>query len=211
MTAPATSRPAPGRRPLAVALLVGAIVVCGVALDQATKAWAERALDGGRSIAILPTLELDLHYNSGFSFGTGQGAGRLIAVVVIAMSAYLVNLIRKERSLRRAVILSTILAGALGNLVDRIARAEDGFLSGDVVDFIDVSWFAIFNVADIFVVCGVIVFAAAELLDQRRDTATDPAARRSGAGEGVEEPLGERPITVDGQRVEGHPPEHEAQ
>ena len=48
---------------------------------------------------------------------------------------------------------AVILGGALGNLIDRVARADDGPLSGQVIDFIDVSWYAVFNVADIFVVC----------------------------------------------------------
>ncbi len=55
-----------------------------------------------------------------------------------------------------------ILGGALGNLGDRIFRADDGVLSGAVVDFIDVTWYAVFNLADVFVVCGATVFALVE-------------------------------------------------
>jgi signal peptidase II len=51
------------------------IVMAAVALDQVTKWWAESALDNGRVINVLPTLEFDLSYNSGFSFGTGSGFG----------------------------------------------------------------------------------------------------------------------------------------
>ena len=53
--------------------------------------------------------------------------------------------------------------GAISNLLDRIFRADDGVLSGEVVDFIDVTWYAVFNVADIFVVCGAIAFGANEI------------------------------------------------
>ena len=176
-------------RSAAVTAAVLGVVVGGVALDQVTKAWAERALAGDRSIELLPTLSFDLHYNSGFSFGTGQGAGRLIAVVVIAMSLYLAHLIRRERAASRALVLATILAGALGNLLDRIFRAERGVLSGDVVDFIDVSWFAIFNVADIFVVGGVILFAATELFTRAEPEAAEPEAAEPEAAE----PEGARP------------------
>lgn len=151
-----------------------AVVIGGLFADQLTKLWAVRTLEDREPISLLPTLEFDLHYNSGFSFGTGQGAGRWIGLVVVAMTIYLATLIRKETSPRRSIILSLILSGAIGNLLDRLLRAEDGFLSGRVVDFIDVSWFAIFNVADIFVVGGVILFAFFELVTMDR----------SGAGEG---------------------------
>ncbi|MGI9599146.1 MAG: signal peptidase II [Acidimicrobiales bacterium] len=157
--------------------LVAVVVVVGVVLDHLTKLWAVRTLAGRAPIEILPTLELDLHYNNGFSFGTGQGAGALIGIAVIAMSGYLIHLLRKERSPRRGLILAIILSGALGNLIDRVFRADDGPLSGDVIDFIDVSWFAIFNVADIFVVGGVGLFALFELF----------GPGRSGAGEGGQE------------------------
>ena len=63
-----------------------------------------------------------------------------------------------------------ILGGAIGNLVDRAARADDGVLSGAVIDFIDVTWYAVFNVADIFVVCGCLAFVGHELLLHRRET-----------------------------------------
>ncbi len=147
--------------------LLPVLVLC-VVVDQVTKVWAVAALEDQPPVAILPTLEFDLHYNSGFSFGTGQGAGRWIALLVIALALYLVRLIITEKSTVRALLFTLILAGALGNLLDRVFRAEDGFLTGDVVDFIDVSWFAIFNVADILVVGGVIAFALFELVGPGR-------------------------------------------
>ena len=49
--------------------------MAAVGLDQITKWWAESALDNGRVINVLPTLEFDLSYNTGFSFGTGSGFG----------------------------------------------------------------------------------------------------------------------------------------
>ena len=64
------------------------IVAAAVALDQITKWWAESALDNGRVINVLPTLEFDLSYNSGFSFGTGSGFGPWIGLIVIAMCGF---------------------------------------------------------------------------------------------------------------------------
>jgi signal peptidase II len=78
------------------------------------------------------------------------------------------------------------MGGAIGNLADRLLRAEDRFLSGEVIDFIDVSWYAVFNVADMFVVCGAFTFAGFELVMHRRaerdaDTGADLADAEASA------------------------------
>lgn len=146
-----------------------AVVASCFFLDQVTKLWALDALADEKSIQLLPTLKLDLFFNSGFSFSAGSGFGRLIGLLVIAMIVFLVSLLRNETSVRRGLLLAAILGGAVGNLADRLWRAEDGFLSGEVVDFINVSWFAVFNVADIFVVCGVVLLALFEIVDPTVD------------------------------------------
>ncbi|MFV2038623.1 MAG: signal peptidase II [Acidimicrobiales bacterium] len=155
--------------------VVAAIVVVELLLDQLTKAWAQSALDDGHSISVLPTLEFDLFYNSGFSFSTGTGRGSLVGVLVFAVVGYLLWLLSRETDTRRIVLFAVILGGALGNLSDRLFRAEDGFLSGEVVDFIDVSWYAVFNLADTFVVVGALTFGVTEVL-KGRDVEPDPEA-----------------------------------
>ena len=55
---------------------------------------------------------------------------------------------------------SLILAGAVGNCVDRVCR-------GFVVDFIDFTYWPVFNIADIAVVCGTVLLALRILFDQR--------------------------------------------
>jgi len=150
--------------------LAGAIVVVTVVLDQLTKWWAESALSDGDTVGILPTLEFDLAYNSGFSFSTGSDKGQLVGLLVIALCGFLCTLIWKTTDIVRLSILATILGGALGNLVDRLFRGDDGFLSGKVIDFIDVSWYAVFNVADMFVVCGCIAYVIVELRAHRGTT-----------------------------------------
>ena len=165
--APSDSRPPAAPRPRLVTPII--IVVGAVLLDQSTKWWAVDALGDGDVIEVLPTLEFDLTYNRGFSFGTGAGFGHWIGLLVIALCLFLVHQIRVSSSLMRANIAAVVLGGALGNLVDRIFRADDGALSGEVIDFIDVTWYAVFNVADIFVVCGCIVFAWHEVKSARRE------------------------------------------
>jgi signal peptidase II len=148
------------------------IVVASVALDQASKEWALNKLENGRTIDVLPTVEFDLAFNSGFSFSTGSGRGNLVALLVIALCIFIGWQIWRESRPVRAFLYAVILGGAIGNLLDRVFRADDGFLSGEVIDFIDVSWYAVFNVADIFVVCGCVAFVIHELLSHRSERAT---------------------------------------
>lgn len=159
------------RRRIVVTTLL--IVAATVTLDQVTKIWAESALDDGDVVEVLPTLEFDLAYNSGFSFSTGSGFGQWIGLLVFGLVGFIIWQIFESATIGRVRILAVILGGALGNLIDRLFRG-DGFLSGEVIDFIDVTWYAVFNVADIFVVCGCLAFAAYELrLHQHATRAVD--------------------------------------
>ncbi len=169
-------------------ILAASIIVFTIVTDLLTKEWALSALDGGRRIEILPTLEFDLLYNNGFSFGTGQGRGRLIGLGVIAMVIYLAVQLLRTDILHRVVLFAVILGGALGNLLDRIFRADDGLLSGSVIDFIDVSWFAVFNVADIYVVGGAIAFGVWETLINPQLTDPEPSEAESVEDPSVEDP-----------------------
>ena len=163
--------PSPARLSLATPTV---IVVVTVVLDQLTKWWALAALEDGDIVEILPTLEFDLAYNSGFSFGTGEGLGRWIGLLIIALCVFLAQQIRVSTTAFRANVAAVVLGGAIGNLIDRIFRADDGFLSGEVIDFIDVTWYAVFNVADIFIVCGCLVFGFHEVQTARRAQAEGP-------------------------------------
>jgi signal peptidase II len=140
------------------------IVAVEIGLDQWSKAWAVGSLGPDRQIAVVPTVDFDLSYNSGFSFGTGSGQGRFVAVLVMVMIAALVRYTWRQSMGPRAILLAVILGGALGNLTDRVLRSDDGWLTGRVVDFIDVRWYAVFNVADVFVVGGVVALFMVEVV-----------------------------------------------
>ena len=162
------------------------IVVVAIALDQLTKWWALQELEDGDVVEVLPTLEFDLAYNNGFSFGTGSGLGRWIALLVIVLCFAIAHQIRVSETALRANIAAVVLGGAIGNLLDRIFRADDGPLSGAVIDFIDVTWYAVFNLADIFVVCGCIAFGLYELRAARQLAAEESGPEPSAEPE--EEP-----------------------
>lgn len=142
---------------------VAAILVVEITLDRLTKAWAESSLGSGRVISVLPTIEFDLTYNSGFSFGTGSGRGQLIGALVVVISGILIWQILRETRSSRSILMGVILGGAIGNLIDRVFRADNGLLSGRVIDFIDVTWYAVFNLADMFVVGGAIILVVDEI------------------------------------------------
>ncbi|MCY4037783.1 MAG: signal peptidase II [bacterium] len=147
------------RRHNLVLLGVAALVV---AVDQLTKWWALEALDD-RDIEVVWTLRLNLVHNSGAAFGLGQG----LEVVIAAVALLFVILVAwagwggRRLSLPPG-LLGMVLGGAAGNLVDRAARSDDGFLGGAVVDFIDLQWWPVFNAADsAIVVAGVILVLTA--------------------------------------------------
>ena len=52
------------------------------------------------------------------------------------------------------VAVGLIVGGAIGNLIDRAFRTDNGFLKGGVVDFIDLQWWPVFNIADAAIVIG---------------------------------------------------------
>lgn len=149
MTGSAAAGPSSRHAPF---LLLSAATL--VVLDQSTKWWALQALDGGRVIDIFWTLRLRLVFNTGAAFSTFQGLGPLLGIAGAAVAATLLLNRRLVRGRVSAVCVGSVAGGALGNLADRLLRAGDGFLSGAVVDFIDVQWWPVWNVADMGVVVG---------------------------------------------------------
>ena len=131
-----------------------------VILDVFSKDVVQRNLADGSSIDLLPFLQLVLVYNRGAAFGfLGEASGwQLPFFVVIAVIVSIVIVIRLARTAATQkwfeVALVLILAGAIGNLIDRIRV-------GYVIDFIELyygAWrFPAFNVADIAIFLGAVI------------------------------------------------------
>jgi signal peptidase II len=132
-----------------------AIVV--VVVDQLTKWWALERLSGGRDIDLVWTLRLNLVRNSGAAFSTGRGLGPVLGVVAVIVVFLLVRYGRMASSSPTAAGIGLVLGGAVGNLADRAFRSGDGFLGGHVVDFVDLQWWPVFNVADAAVCVGAVL------------------------------------------------------
>ena len=86
------------------------------------------------------------------AFSQGTGIGTIIGVLGIIVVAYL--LVGMQRSsFSSAVFVGLVAGGAAGNIVDRLFRG-DAWLHGAVVDFIDLQWWPVFNIADAAICIG---------------------------------------------------------
>ena len=144
------------------ALLIGLVIL----LDQVTKSWAVSALADGHVIHVIGSLQFSLGFNSGFAFSQGQGMGPLVGIFAIIAVLFLLRAVRKATTQLSAMALCAIVAGALGNIADRIFRGE-GWLHGRVVDFIDLQWFPVFNVADSSVTIGAMLLIYSSIVASR--------------------------------------------
>jgi signal peptidase II len=134
-----------------------------LAADQAVKALVADTLGGGRVIDLFGgLLRFDYTRNSGAAFGLFQSAGVVFAAVAVAVSVGIGLNVRRIAAAPLAVriALGLILGGAVGNLIDRIRL-------GYVVDFIDLRWWYVFNLADSAIVVGVALLLLAAGLDSR--------------------------------------------
>ena len=139
--------------------------VAVLVLDILTKGWAVSALSDGRDIHILWTLHFALTHNEGMAFSTGTNIGPFIGMLAIVVIAILVATMRKQSNTMSLVATGCIVGGATGNVLDRVFRGT-GFMDGAVVDFIDLRWWPVFNVADIGIVCGAIAVAYSMIVSQ---------------------------------------------
>ncbi len=159
-------------------LTVAVIALAIIGLDLATKAWALAALADSPVDVIDGMLTFRLVFNPGAAFGTFQGAGPILGIVAIAATVWIIYYAGRVERILTLIGLGLIAGGAIGNVIDRIAR-EPYWFGGHVVDFVDLHWWPVFNVADSAVVIGVILViftlgrASSEDMAEASD---DPAA-----------------------------------
>ncbi|MDC3173511.1 signal peptidase II [Alphaproteobacteria bacterium] len=128
-----------------------------VILDQVTKALVINFFNLYDSVALLPMINLTFVVNYGFAFGLLNNPSLnqiLVSLVILAIIIYFLYLLIKTQDKIFQLTLTLILAGALGNFIDRIFR-------GFVIDFIDIyigkyHWPA-FNIADSCITVGFVV------------------------------------------------------
>lgn len=129
--------------------LFGVTAVSIWVLDQLTKSAAVKWLDDGTSVTVVPNVFwLTLTRNAGAAFSTGTGYTVVLSIVAIGVIVVVLRLATKLRDRGWALGLGFLLGGALGNVTDRILR-EPAPLRGHVVDFLHLTHWPVFNIADI--------------------------------------------------------------
>jgi signal peptidase II len=172
----------PPLRQAAAGTIIAGLAVLVLAADQLAKFFALQNLPYQEPVqAIGDFLGFYLTRNPGAAFSLGEDV-TWIFTIALALVAVLIGCLAATRVRSRlwAVTLGLLLGGVLGNLTDRLFR-EPGFGVGHVVDFINTPWMwffpgmspAIYNVADIFIVCDMIAVALLVLLGVHMDGTRD--------------------------------------
>ncbi len=126
-------------------------------LDQLTKALVLSSLPLGESVTLIPRLLWLTHVrNTGASFSILAGQNTLLLLVALVVLGLLLYWHDTFNTRIERGCFALIIAGLLGNLVDRIRF-------GGVTDFLDLGWWPVFNVADSALVVGVLLLVAHEL------------------------------------------------
>lgn len=165
--AAADAEPTARRRRIRVEPISLGVAAVWLVLDQITKSWAVSRLSDNRVIEVVGSLQFSLSYNSGMAFGRGQGMGPVIGVVALLVVVFLLVGLRVEGSRLGIVAVGLVVGGAAGNVVDRLFRGDRWF-RGAVVDFIDLQWWPVFNIADIGVTVGGLLLVVSSVWGTRR-------------------------------------------
>jgi signal peptidase II len=184
--APVRRRIGPLQRWLAVGIPLAIVLI----VDQWSKSWALNDLGLDRVVPVVSTLQFRLEFNTGMAFSAFRGGGAIIAAVAVVITVVLLVVARKLTSVFQLVLIGIVIGGALGNVIDRATRVGEissrggeiaqGFMSGAVVDFIDLQWWPVFNLADAAIVVGGIALALTGLRIED-DPADDEQAADDGA------------------------------
>ena len=151
------------------------MIVLLIGVDQLTKYWAEQSLSAIGSIPVLGDL-LTFQYaqNTGAAFGILKDQQWIFMTVTILLSLFFMYLLFFRKVGRPIMYWALILitAGGIGNLIDRFAH-------GYVTDFIYLKFinFPIFNIADMCVVFGAILFIIGILIFKPKESVKRVARR----------------------------------
>lgn len=168
---PAPRRSHPGWLIPTTTVLVGLIWLL---LDQASKVLVVHTLEDSGRIIPLGFMDINVIRNSGGAFGIPGFPGLFVIVTVIVLFLVIRALPRTDR-LSLAAAYGIVCGGAVGNVMDRLFRYP-GFPSGAVVDFFDLRWFPVFNIADIGIVSGAFLIALLMTLIEREEKRAQEAA-----------------------------------
>jgi signal peptidase II len=120
-------------------------------LDQYTKYYIIKNLAAGESVKVLPGLMFTFVKNTGANWGSFQGFNTGFIWLTVVAFGLLLFFYDKFETLVEKVCYTLILAGLWGNLLDRGVH-------GYVIDFINLGWWPVFNIADSCISVAVVLF-----------------------------------------------------
>lgn len=183
-----TDAPVSARRRRRLMVLLTALTLSVLVVDQVSKAWAVGALTPGERTPVIGSLlGLSLVYNPGAALSIATGMTWVLTVVAVVVAVVIVRASRRIGSTGWAVALGLLLGGALGNLIDRLVR-EPGLGRGEVVDFIAYAHLFVGNVADVAIVVAAVVIVLLSMRGIRIDgtleatRTTDPGPHAAAGG-----------------------------
>ena len=143
-------------------LSLGAVALAGIAADQLTKSIVTSRLDLNDQVHVVGPFSIHHVTNSGIAFGLFASATSLVILLTGLAVAWMLYFFARSGSRHPVlpVALGLLIGGSASNLTDRVRL-------GHVTDFIDVRYWPAFNLADSFIVLGVLILLAALLLPQR--------------------------------------------
>ncbi|MEW1982563.1 signal peptidase II [Citricoccus sp. NPDC079358] len=155
-------------------LLTIAIGVGVVVLDQGTKWWAVNTLSLRERVPVLgDLLGLQLIYNPGAAFSLGTDATWIFTIISAVAVGVAIWFTLRVRILPWAIVIGCLGGAAVSHLGDRLLRPPS-FGQGHIVDFIAYGDWFIGNIADIFIVGGVVAVLILAATEHDRDTAEAP-------------------------------------
>jgi signal peptidase II len=183
---PGTDAPAEpdlDQRPPRRGLLLVLVALVVLAADVIVKIIVVATLQGHEPVRVLGGLVyLQLVRNPGAAFSMATGMTWVLSLIAISVVIAIAWIMPRLRSVGWAIGLGLVLAGALGNLSDRIFRAP-GPLRGHVIDFVSVfapnaEKFPVFNVADSAITVGGALIVLMALLGRDYDGRSTRSAKR---------------------------------
>ena len=142
-------------------LLIGILIILiTILIDQITKIYMENLLvfEGNSIVVIDKFFKFQLHYNTGAAFSSFDGNfGFLMAMTIVATLIFIYMALFSDFKTKFFYTLGVFLmiGGMIGNFIDRVFRFGQGVV--DFLSFTFFGWdFAVFNMADTFLVIGVI-------------------------------------------------------
>jgi len=140
------------------------IVIGVLILDQLSKYIVRQKIPHGESIPIINNIFHLTHIsNQGAAFGIFKNQTYFFIIAAIAAIVFILINLRYKRGLGVKIGLSLILAGAIGNLIDRVRL-------GAVIDFLDFRIWPVFNVADSAITIGAILLAYTILFKKAKNS-----------------------------------------